>query len=184
MKKLIQIIGLFLLTYSCYLSTIEAPVVKARASIIETIPITADPVTLLKDEIKSTVWDKDCTDTTLQFSQEDAERLMKIAWAEAGNQGIKGQLLVMEVVVNRVNSDIYPDNVWDVIRTTGFQSYTAGTYDKATPTWETHMALAELEKNRDLNTEIIAFEYYKNKALTDYFDYSFTYKEHDFYVLR
>ena len=184
-KKLIQIIGLLLFVYATYSSTITNTV-EAKVGIIETIPITPDPVTLLKSEVKSTKhWDEGCNDSTLQFSQEDAERLLKIAWAEAGNQGIYGQLLVMEVVINRVNSEHFKETtIADVISKSGFQTYAAGTYENATPTWETHMALAELEKNRDLNTEIIAFETSNNKSLEAYFEYSFTYKDHDFYVWK
>lgn len=60
----------------------------------------------------------------IEVTYEDARRLMKIAAAEAGNQGPEGQLLVMRVVWNRVLSPHFPDTVQGVISQRGqFQTY-------------------------------------------------------------
>ena len=155
--------------------------------IVETVPITPNPVELLKEEVRYTAhWDENCSDTTIQLSQEDAVRLMKIAWSEAGNQSISGQKKVMEVIWNRVNSENFPNTIEEVIAQDGqFESYQNGTYAKAEPTVETHLALAEFEKNRDLNTDIVGFETVTNhKSLEQYFNYSFTLGGHDFYVAK
>lgn len=144
-------------------------------------------ISALKNEVRETKnWDKDCQDDTIQISYEDAQLLLKVAWCEAGNQGIEGQKKIIECIYNRVQSDEFPDTVFGVISQPGqFQSYSSGALDSAEPTAETHMALAEFEKNKQLNTEVIGFETVANhKSLEIYFDYAFTYEDHDFYVSK
>jgi spore germination cell wall hydrolase CwlJ-like protein len=48
-------------------------------------------------------------------SDEDLDMLMRIVEAEAGNQDEDGKLLVANVVLNRVASEKFPDNVTDVV---------------------------------------------------------------------
>lgn len=49
------------------------------------------------------------------LSPYDEELLCRIAYSEAGNQGIYGQALVMSVVMNRVESSRFPNSVEEVI---------------------------------------------------------------------
>lgn len=154
---------------------------------IKPIPVAPNVVSLAEKEVHCTKgWDQDTEDTTIAISYEDAQYLMKIAYAEGGNQGITGQFLIMNVVFNRVISEDYPNTIYEVITQQGqFESYQNGMYEAAEPTAETHLALAELEKGKDLNAEIIAFETVANhKSLEKYFKYSFTYKGHDFYAQK
>jgi len=142
-------------------------------------------ISILKNEVRQTEhWEEDCSDSCIEVSYEDAQLLMKVAWCEAGNQGIEGQKKVMEVIWNRVQSDDYPDTVLGVIsQKNQFQSYSSGALESAQPTAETHLALAEFEKNRQLNTDIVAFETTANhKSLEEFFNFSFTLGDHDFYV--
>lgn len=50
-----------------------------------------------------------------EISQEDYETLLKIVEAEAGSEDETGKLLVANVVLNRVNSDEFPDTVVEVV---------------------------------------------------------------------
>lgn len=180
MKRLALIMGIFL----CASNPIETC---DPSMILETTPITANPLIFLEDEVRETQdWEQNCYDDTIQVSYEDAQRLMKIAWAEAGNQGLEGQLHVMEVVWNRVNSPDYPNSIEEVIKQPHqFETWSNGQYLIAEPDVESHLALAELEKNRDLDTEIIAFETVSNgEVLTKWFDMSFTYLNHNFYTKK
>ena len=155
--------------------------------IIDTTPIVPDVVTLAASEVRETRnFEKDTSDSTIQLSYEDAQCMLKIAYSEAGNQGIKGQQLIMEVVYNRMISDDFPNTILEVITQEGqFESYNNGSYDLAEPTAETHLALAAFEGGQDRNTEIIAFETTSNKkSLERYADYSFTYLDHDFFVRK
>lgn len=46
---------------------------------------------------------------------DDEVLLMRIAYAEAGNQGVEGQALVIRVVLNRIADGTFPSTVYDVI---------------------------------------------------------------------
>ncbi|MCM1122752.1 MAG: cell wall hydrolase [Eubacterium sp.] len=50
-----------------------------------------------------------------QLSDKDQEALMRIVEAEAGGEDQDGKLLVANVVLNRVNSEYFPDTVWEVV---------------------------------------------------------------------
>lgn len=50
-----------------------------------------------------------------QLSDKDQEALMRIVEAEAGGEDQNGKLLVANVVLNRVNSESFPDTVWEVV---------------------------------------------------------------------
>lgn len=176
-------------------SPIQAYVPEAKEAVLfEKIPEeekqiieTVDVVEVLKDKIRYTKhWNEGCSDTTLQISQADAERLLKIATAEAENQGIDGMLKVMQVVINRVNSPDYPDSVEAVItQPHQFQPVSNGTYYTTVPSPEAHIALAKLEANIDPDTEIIAFEASANaKSLEKYFCFAYTQGGHDFYITK
>lgn len=49
------------------------------------------------------------------LEEEERDILMRIVEAEAGNQDVEGRLLVANVILNRVESDQFPDNVRDVV---------------------------------------------------------------------
>lgn len=116
---------------------------------------------------------------SIEVTYEEAQELMQIASAEALNQGEDGMLLVMSVVLNRVSSPDYPNNIHDVIHQP-YQFYAAG-MSSADITPEVHLALARLESGC-LYPEIIAFERKDNHALDVYFWEAFTHKEHTFYT--
>jgi len=54
-----------------------------------------------------------------QFSNEDIELIARLVQAEAGIECEVGQRLVIDVVLNRLDSEYFPDTVYDVI----FQPY-------------------------------------------------------------
>ena len=118
---------------------------------------------------------------TIEVSYEEAQELMQIASAEALNQGVDGMKHVMSVVINRVNSPDYPDNIHDVIYQP-HQFYTAG-MKSAEITPEVHMALALLEMG-NLTPEIVAFETTKSNALDVYYTEAFTSGSHKFYTVK
>lgn len=185
MKKLFSLLGVFFMLTNTVFASAPQKTEEEPIEIIETVRIEPNAEILAREYVTCTKdWDKNCVDTTIKISQEDAVRLMKIAQAEAGNQGTVGQLKVMEVVWNRTLSDKFPDSIQAVIEQDGqFESYSNHTYDTAEPTYETHIALAMFEQNRDLDSEIIGFETVQNrKSLERYFEYAYTVEAHDFYV--
>lgn len=50
-----------------------------------------------------------------ELCEEDYDILLRIVEAEAGGEDADGKLLVANVVLNRVNSEAFPDNVKDVV---------------------------------------------------------------------
>ena len=115
---------------------------------------------------------------TRDFTYEEAQMLMQIAQAEAGNQGIKGMELIIAVILNRVADEDYPSTIESVIFQES-QFYTKGmTSDLCV---EAHEALAYVESGRPLDTSIIAFEVSSSSFLDRYFEYAFTYGDHKFY---
>lgn len=88
---------------------------------------------------------------------ESLEWLAKCVEAEAGNQDIVGKRLVVDVILNRVDSDLYPDDIKAVISQDGqFAVYKYGTMMKATPSEETCRAV-EMELEHRIDTEIMYF---------------------------
>ena len=99
----------------------------------------------------------------VELSIDDAQLLMKLAWSEAGNQGIEGQLAIMNVVMNRVNDENFPDTVKDVIyqKCGNYYQFSVvgnGVLKKAEPTEETQLSLAELEGGKDVSQGALYFE--------------------------
>lgn len=50
-----------------------------------------------------------------QLSDKDYDALLRIVEAEAGGEDQNGKLLVANVVLNRVNNELFPDTVCDVV---------------------------------------------------------------------
>ena len=182
--------GIFLCLQSFYMTAgaeeipIEEP---EKIEIVETVPIEPDVVTLLENEVRYTRdWETDCIDNTIKVNYQDAQILMRIASAEAQNQGTFGMYLVMQTVWNRVNSPDYPDDVWSVVtQPYQFEPIMNGSYYTVEITPEAHEALALFESNLNADEEIVAFESVTNNAsLTRYYDVAYTYQDHTFYVKK
>lgn len=77
--------------------------------------------------------------------------------AEAANQGLEGKRLVADVILNRVDSPMFPDNIVDVIsQPYHFTSYWDGAMARAEPTEETFKAV-RMELEERSNSEILYF---------------------------
>lgn len=119
-----------------------------------------------------------------EFTYEEAQLLMKVAAAEAQNQGCDGMWLVMSVILNRVNSPEFPDSLTEVVyQEHQFTTVTNGAIDKVELDANTHLALARIEMG-EVAPEIVAFETTRSVSLTKYFSEAFTYKDHNFYTLK
>ena len=81
-----------------------------------------------------------------KLSDKDYEILLKIVQAEAGSEDEKGKMLVAGVVMNRVESNKFPDTVEEVVfqNENGvyqFSPVANGTYQSAVATEETRRAV-------------------------------------------
>lgn len=69
------------------------------------------------------------------LSEEDLYLLARIAMAEAEGESEEGQRLVMDVVLNRVDNESFPNSVHDVIYESGqFSPINNGRFDRCVPT--------------------------------------------------
>lgn len=76
------------------------------------------------------------------FNFEDIERLVKIVWAEARGESEKGQILVVNVILNRLASEKYPNCIYDVLyQEKQFQPIRDGSFERATPNIEKYIAV-------------------------------------------
>lgn len=190
MKKAISLWGLISMLFICLIAAYPKP--------IEETPLSWEPITIVEttrikpseppsehkyirhyDPIKP---DYECR----EFTQEEAQMLMRIATAEAGNQGIYGMALIMQVVLNRVSDPAFPNSIQEVIEQPGqFETVKNETYYSVKLTIESHLALAEIERGIPYDTSIIGFETASNgRALERYFAYAYTSGDHDFYIIK
>lgn len=88
---------------------------------------------------------------------EECELLEQIAYAEAKGEGVKGMILVMNVVLNRVHADGFGDSVEEVIYASG-QFYTAGMTPNVSD--ECHEALGMVLDGVDLSEGALFFNKY------------------------
>ena len=78
----------------------------------------------------------------LDFTDEESQMLLKLAMAEAEDQGVIGKALVIRVVKNRVDSETFPNSIEDVIYDPKqFSPVWDGRYDEAVPDAECYEAL-------------------------------------------
>lgn len=109
------------------------------------------------------------------LSAEDMTLIAKTVQAEAGNQDFEGRRLVAAVVLNRVESEYFPDTVQEVLSAPG--QFT--TYKKLGKTEATYYdALAvQMEVNERSNTEVMYFRtgrYGSGKPLMKWGDHYFS----------
>ena len=120
----------------------------------------------------------------IELTYEEAQLLMKIAQAEAGNQGEEGMWLVMSVVINRKNDEAFPDTIKEVAyQKNCFATVITGKINKVELSLEAHIALARIEKG-EVKPDIVGFENKSNNSLERYFDFAFTYLDHNFYTKK
>ncbi len=97
-----------------------------------------------------------------ELSEEDYEALLKIVQAEAGNEDEEGKMLVAGVVLNRVQSDKFPDTVVQVVMQQEegvyqFSPVANGSYFKAKVTQDTIDAVERVLCGDDITQGALYF---------------------------
>lgn len=100
---------------------------------------------------------KEIVKSTYNFTEEEIMLIAKLTMAEAGNQSDEGKRLVIDTVLNRMDSPYFPDTVEGVI----FQKYQLspvwnGGIDKYVPD-EHIIDLVKEEINDRTNSEVVFF---------------------------
>ncbi len=102
-------------------------------------------------------------DMQVELYDDSLEMLAICVEAEAGNQDLMGKRLVADVILNRVASDRFPDDIVSVITQSGqFATYTDGAMDRVVePSEETFKAVRmELENRTDNAILFFTYENY------------------------
>lgn len=96
-------------------------------------------------------------DIELEIEYDELEYLGACVEAEAGTQGLMGKRLVVDVILNRVDSDKFPNTITDVIDAPGqFAVVSNGAINKVSISQETFKAI-ELELKHRTDSEILYF---------------------------
>lgn len=127
-----------------------------------------------------------------ELSDEDYDTLLRIVEAEAGGEDENGKLLVANVVLNRVDSPLFPDSVRDVVYQQDYGVYQFspvrdGRIDRVTVSEETRQAVKRAVYGEDISQGALYFAA-RSAASGDsmeWFDNSltwlFAYGGHEFY---
>jgi len=131
-------------------------------SIPRTQRVLAQEVTVSNNEIVGTV--SVCIVETIErpeplfgkFTEREIDLMAQLVWHEAGNQDMVGKMLVADTVLNRMESDRFPNTVEEVIFQKG-QFTTAKVLGRIEPPIECYGAvLSEIDGER-YNTEVFYF---------------------------
>lgn len=96
-------------------------------------------------------------DIELEIEYDELEYLGACVEAEAGTEGLIGKRLVVDVILNRVDSDKFPNTITDVIDAQGqFSVVSNGSINKVDISQETFKAI-ELELKHRTDSEILYF---------------------------
>lgn len=120
-----------------------------------------------------------------KYTQEEKEILLRIATAEGESEGADGMYRVLEVVINRVNSDRYPDTIKGVVfqdyPCVQFESTANGRYKNCEITEDAKNAYDHLNSIGVLDKRIVAFEHVSGNVLSRWYEYLYSVGNHRFY---
>lgn len=85
----------------------------------------------------------------------DEELIARTVQAEAGNQSLEGRRMVAAVILNRVDSEEFPDTIEGVLSQER-QFTTYKDLDATEPTWKDRLAV-KMEMERRSNDEVLFF---------------------------
>jgi N-acetylmuramoyl-L-alanine amidase len=128
----------------------------------------------------------------IKVSDSDIDMLSRIVEAEAGQEDYIGKILVADVVINRVNSNDFPDSVTEVVfqksnNITQFSPVSNGTIDRVTVSDDTVKAVYSALMGEDKSGGALYFmaRKYSKPQNVEWFDnhltYLYTHGGHDFY---
>lgn len=102
----------------------------------------------------------------VNLTEEEIELLAKIVWLEANGEPTEGQEAVVEVIFNRMTSDLYPDTLYDVLsQRNPVQFCSWKSRERAKPTEKEYQSIYQVLNG---NTSILRNDtlYFSTVALT------------------
>lgn len=127
------------------------------------------PIELVEVVEEVEIVEEDILAGSLEFGEEDALMLHKISIAEAGGESVESMALVMLVVLNRTNSESFPDTIEEVIfqRVNNVAQFTPtkdGGYNKVEPNEKSKKAMELVLSGWDESQNALYFEACKGKS--------------------
>lgn len=111
----------------------------------------------------------------IQEVNSEIDILANVVYAEAGNQGYEGQRLVCSVILNRVESEKFPNTITEVVMQPGqFSCVWDGGIQRHKPTEETYQVCRDELRNRSNN----GFLFFRTTTYNSSREYK--YKDHYF----
>lgn len=120
MGKLLQ--RVLFLVISCTITLVAVNLTPIKSTVVEeTVFETVQVVDIDNATINAITTVTDEIESTNLYSEDDLDILAHIVWGEAGSNWISDstQQYVASVVLNRVNSDSWPDTIYDVVHQRG-----------------------------------------------------------------
>ena len=160
-----------LLTIACTLSHCE--VVNSYHSVEPPVATVIEPLTYEHEIMEVNVIEEDIIvdeviDTTvdaniIEISDDEYNELARIIMAEAEGEDLDGKILVGNVVMNRVNSSGFPDDIISVVRQERngvyqFSPVGNGRIDRVTPSEDCYMAVDMILQGYDISDGALYFE--------------------------
>lgn len=136
------------------------PVTEEVVETIESEPVVEDTVEVIESE--PTVEVAQSYNESSLFSYDEKYLMAKVCLAEAEDQTELGKRLVISTILNRIDSDYYPDDVYSVVyQPYQFEVMSNGRIDRVTVTDDV-MQLVEEEIQNRTNYDVIYFrmDYY------------------------
>ena len=117
----------------------------------------------------------------LSVSLDEFDALCSIVHCEAESEDLHGKILIADVILNRVDSEQYPNNIKEVIEQKGqFDPVTSRAYYKAVPARESIEAVLQALNGADYSEGALYFQKSESTEWGDY-QYLFRYGAHSFY---
>lgn len=121
--------------------------------------------------------------TTYTITKTEYDELCKIIQAEAGNQDEEGKILVGNVILNRVASEKFPNDIHSVIfQKSQFSPIGNGMFKKAVPSEETKAAVNKLLNGEDYSLGALYFRATKSTSNWGKLKLILSHGGHKFYI--
>lgn len=145
-------------------------------------PVVVDWEDIAPQEMRVEAISVPIEEPAIVLSESDEIRLMKVAMAEAEGEGVEGKAMVMAVVYNRTQSEIFPDTIEEVLyQDHQFQTVKNGSYASAIPDEECEKALEAIKNGEYLDVEALFFDSCKDSWASRNREYLYTIGGHKFY---
>lgn len=118
----------------------------------------------------------------LTITKSEYDDLCKIVQAEAGNQGEEGKMLVASVILNRLNSTDFANDIHSVIfQKSQFSPVSNGSFKKAVPNEETISAVNRVLDGEDISQGALYFRATSSNGNWGNHKFLFAHGGHKFY---